>query len=71
MYAQKKKKKKKKKSDLVKVWKCGSKFRADITLLDFVNLRCKRGDVSFVFDSNPDGKSDSKHKLFKKIFLQC
>ncbi|VDK75316.1 unnamed protein product [Litomosoides sigmodontis] len=45
-------------SDVCKIYKCGTNLRLDTTMVDFTDLTWERGDISFIFASDPDGSKD-------------
>lgn len=37
-------------SDVFKIWKVGDRIRLDSTLIGFHNLKCKRRNISIIFN---------------------
>uniref|UniRef100_F6XNE1 Ankyrin repeat domain-containing protein 13C n=1 Tax=Monodelphis domestica TaxID=13616 RepID=F6XNE1_MONDO len=59
-------------SDACKIYKQGINIRLDTTLIDFTDLKCQRGDLSFIFtgDSPPSQSFvvlDNEQKVYQKI----
>jgi hypothetical protein len=61
-------------SDLCKIYKRGTCLRLDTTLVDFNDRTWERGDISFIYDSSADDKSqnqlvilDNKAKVFQRV----
>ncbi|XP_023674571.1 ankyrin repeat domain-containing protein 13C-like [Paramormyrops kingsleyae] len=59
-------------SDTCKISKQGLTIRLDTTLVDFTDMKCQRGDLSFIFDGNaPPSESfvvlDNEQKVYQWI----
>lgn len=52
-------------SDLCKIHKRGASIRMDSTLVDFNDMRCERGDISFIF--NGEDKNDNKITVLDNV----
>lgn len=61
-------------SDVCKIYKRGTSLRLDTTLVDFNDRTWERGDISFIFASDPDRSKDQllilDHEA-KVLFLDC
>uniref|UniRef100_A0A8C7GU34 Ankyrin repeat domain-containing protein 13C-like n=1 Tax=Oncorhynchus kisutch TaxID=8019 RepID=A0A8C7GU34_ONCKI len=59
-------------SDNCKIYKQGINIRLDTTLVDFTDMKCQRGDLSFIFNGDaPPAKSfyvlDNEQKVYQRI----
>ncbi|XP_018582357.1 ankyrin repeat domain-containing protein 13C [Scleropages formosus] len=59
-------------SDACKIYKQGINIRLDTTLLDFTDMKCQRGDLSFIFngDAAPSESFvvlDNEQKVYQRI----
>ncbi|VDK78296.1 unnamed protein product [Onchocerca ochengi] len=60
-------------SDVCKIYKCGTSLRLDTTLVDFNERNWERGNISFIFASDPNCSKDQllildhKAKVFQRI----
>uniref|UniRef100_A0A8C7MZ62 Ankyrin repeat domain-containing protein 13C-like n=1 Tax=Oncorhynchus kisutch TaxID=8019 RepID=A0A8C7MZ62_ONCKI len=59
-------------SDNCKIYKQGINIRLDTTLIDFSDMKCQRGDLSFIFNGDaPPSKSfyvlDNEQKVYQRI----
>ncbi|XP_035655623.1 ankyrin repeat domain-containing protein 13C-like isoform X1 [Oncorhynchus keta] len=59
-------------SDTCKIYKQGINIRLDTTLIDFSDMKCQRGDLSFIFNGDaPPSKSfyvlDNEQKVYQRI----
>uniref|UniRef100_A0A8C9S0Y1 Ankyrin repeat domain 13C n=1 Tax=Scleropages formosus TaxID=113540 RepID=A0A8C9S0Y1_SCLFO len=59
-------------SDTCKIYKQGINIRLDTTLIDFTDMKCQRGDLSFIFNGNaPPCESfvvlDNEQKVYQWI----
>ncbi|XP_078263480.1 ankyrin repeat domain-containing protein 13C isoform X2 [Rhinoraja longicauda] len=59
-------------SDACKIYKQGINIRLDTTLIDFTDMKCQRGDLSFIFngDSTPSESFivlDNEQKVYQRI----
>ncbi|EFO21513.1 hypothetical protein LOAG_06976 [Loa loa] len=60
-------------SDICKIYKSGTNLRLDTTLVDFTDRTWMRGDISFIFSSDPDRSKnqllilDHEAKVFQRI----
>uniref|UniRef100_A0A6Q2YFJ7 Ankyrin repeat domain-containing protein n=1 Tax=Esox lucius TaxID=8010 RepID=A0A6Q2YFJ7_ESOLU len=59
-------------SDNCKIYKQGINIRLDTTLIDFTDMKCQRGDLSFIFNGDaPPAKSfyvlDNEQKVYQRI----
>ncbi|KAK6314321.1 hypothetical protein J4Q44_G00157800 [Coregonus suidteri] len=59
-------------SDVCKIYKHGINIRLDTTLINFTDMKCQRGDLSFIFkgDANPSESFvvlDNEQKVYQRI----
>ncbi|XP_029768187.1 ankyrin repeat domain-containing protein 13C-A [Terrapene carolina triunguis] len=59
-------------SDACKIYKQGINIRLDTTLIDFTDMKCQRGDLSFIFngDATPSESFvvlDNEQKVYQRI----
>uniref|UniRef100_A0A8C4SPY4 Ankyrin repeat domain 13C n=1 Tax=Erpetoichthys calabaricus TaxID=27687 RepID=A0A8C4SPY4_ERPCA len=59
-------------SDACKIYKHGINIRLDTTLIDFTDMKCQRGDLSFIFngDASPSESFvvlDNEQKVYQRI----
>ncbi|XP_061696276.1 ankyrin repeat domain-containing protein 13C-like [Syngnathoides biaculeatus] len=59
-------------SDTCKIYKQGINIRLDTTLIDFIDMKCQRGDLSFIFNGDaPPAQSfvvlDNEAKVYQRI----
>uniref|UniRef100_H3CSX1 Ankyrin repeat domain 13C n=1 Tax=Tetraodon nigroviridis TaxID=99883 RepID=H3CSX1_TETNG len=59
-------------SDTCKIYKQGINIRLDTTLIDFTDMKCQRGDLSFIFNGDaPPSQSfvvlDNEAKVYQRI----
>uniref|UniRef100_A0A8C7ZRR5 Ankyrin repeat domain 13C n=1 Tax=Oryzias sinensis TaxID=183150 RepID=A0A8C7ZRR5_9TELE len=59
-------------SDVCKIYKQGINIRLDTTLIDFTDMKCQRGDLSFIFNGNAVPSEsfvvlDNKQKVYQRI----
>nr|XP_057922468.1 ankyrin repeat domain-containing protein 13C-like isoform X2 [Doryrhamphus excisus] len=59
-------------SDTCKIYKQGINIRLDTTLIDFIDMKCQRGDLSFIFNGEaPPSQSfvvlDNEAKVYQRI----
>uniref|UniRef100_A0A3Q2DUF5 Ankyrin repeat domain-containing protein 13C-like n=1 Tax=Cyprinodon variegatus TaxID=28743 RepID=A0A3Q2DUF5_CYPVA len=59
-------------SDACKIYKQGNNIRLDTTLIDFNDMKCQRGDLSFIFNGEaPPSQSfvvlDNEAKVYQRI----
>ncbi|XP_046884216.1 ankyrin repeat domain-containing protein 13C-like isoform X1 [Hypomesus transpacificus] len=59
-------------SDACKIYKQGINIRLDTTLIDFTDMKCQRGDLSFIFTGDaPPAQSfvvlDNEQKVYQRI----
>ncbi|XP_040041079.2 ankyrin repeat domain-containing protein 13C isoform X2 [Gasterosteus aculeatus] len=59
-------------SDACKIYKQGLNIRLDTTLIDFTDMKCQRGDLSFIFNGNAVPAEsfvvlDNEQKVYQRI----
>uniref|UniRef100_A0A3B3Z943 Ankyrin repeat domain-containing protein n=1 Tax=Periophthalmus magnuspinnatus TaxID=409849 RepID=A0A3B3Z943_9GOBI len=59
-------------SDACKIYKQGINIRLDTTLIDFSDMKCQRGDLSFIFNGNAIPSEsfvvlDNEQKVYQRI----
>ncbi|CAI5685247.1 unnamed protein product [Oreochromis niloticus] len=59
-------------SDACKIYKQGINIRLDTTLIDFTDMKCQRGDLSFIFNGNAIPSEsfvvlDNEQKVYQRI----
>uniref|UniRef100_A0A3Q2Y7R7 Ankyrin repeat domain 13C n=1 Tax=Hippocampus comes TaxID=109280 RepID=A0A3Q2Y7R7_HIPCM len=59
-------------SDACKIYKQGLNIRLDTTLIDFSDMKCQRGDLSFIFNGNAIPSEsfvvlDNEQKVYQRI----
>lgn len=59
-------------SDACKIYKQGINIRLDTTLIDFMDMKCQRGDLSFIFNGNAIPSEsfvvlDNEQKVYQRI----
>ncbi|CAL1579520.1 unnamed protein product [Knipowitschia caucasica] len=59
-------------SDACKIYKQGTNIRLDTTLIDFNDMKCQRGDLSFIFDGDAAPSRsfvvlDNEAKVYQRI----
>ncbi|XP_061635799.1 ankyrin repeat domain-containing protein 13C-B-like isoform X2 [Phyllopteryx taeniolatus] len=59
-------------SDACKIYKQGLNIRLDTTLIDFTDMKCQRGDLSFIFNGNAIPSEsfvvlDNEQKVYQRI----
>uniref|UniRef100_A0A673YKR0 Ankyrin repeat domain 13C n=1 Tax=Salmo trutta TaxID=8032 RepID=A0A673YKR0_SALTR len=59
-------------SDVCKIYKQGINIRLDTTLIDFTDMKCQRGDLSFIFNgdaipSESFAVLDNEQKVYQRI----
>ncbi|XP_029005072.1 ankyrin repeat domain-containing protein 13C-A isoform X2 [Betta splendens] len=59
-------------SDACKIYKQGINIRLDTTLIDFTDMKCQRGDLSFIFNGNAVPSEsfvvlDNEQKVYQRI----
>ncbi|XP_034738416.1 ankyrin repeat domain-containing protein 13C-like isoform X2 [Etheostoma cragini] len=59
-------------SDACKIYKQGLNIRLDTTLIDFTDMKCQRGDLSFIFNGNATPSEsfvvlDNEQKVYQRI----
>ncbi|XP_072245488.1 ankyrin repeat domain-containing protein 13C-A isoform X2 [Leuresthes tenuis] len=59
-------------SDACKIYKQGLNIRLDTTLIDFTDMKCQRGDLSFIFNGNAVPSEsfvvlDNEQKVYQRI----